>query len=299
MQRIIITGGSGYIGRKIIGVLKDSYEIVILSRRPEKHHLDGAKVVAWDGKTANGWGNLADGAFAIINLAGANIGAWLWTKSYKTQITESRINAGHAVVEAIRAARTKPKALVQASGVGYYGHAPDPVTEHSNGGSDFLAKVCREWEKSTAEVEAMGVRRVVTRFAVVIDPKEGALRRMLLPFYLFVGGPVGGGKQPFPWIHPVDITGAIRYLLENEQISGVFNLVAPRVVTNGEFARALGKAVSRPSFMPTPGLALKLGLGEMSSLVLQGQNAKSDKLRDAGYTFKFEDAESALADLMR
>lgn len=299
MQRVIITGGSGYLGRQLIANLKDSYEIIVLSRRPERHRLEGAQVAAWDGRSANGWGHWADGAFAIVNLAGANIGAQLWTKSRKAEILESRLNAGRAVVEAVRAAQIKPKVVVQSSGIGYYGSAPQPVAEDSPAGSDFLAEVCKAWEASTAEVEAMGVRRAVTRSAVVIDPKEGALARMLLPFRFFVGGPLGGGKQPFPWIHPADEIGAVRFLMENERASGAFNLIAPQAVTNAQFARALGKAIHRPSLMPAPGFALKLALGEMSIVVLEGQNARSDKLRAAGYKFKFEDVESALRDLLK
>nr|MBI2905156.1 DUF1731 domain-containing protein [Chloroflexota bacterium] len=164
---------------------------------------------------------------------------------------------------------------------------------------DFLAEVCKKWEAATAEVESLGVRRVVTRTGIVIDPAEGALARMVIPFKLFAGGPLGSGKQPFPWIHPADEVGAMRFLMENENARGAFNLAAPNVVTNAEFGRALGKVLGRPAFMPAPGFALKLVLGEMSVVVLEGQNAKADKLLAAGYKFKFPQVEGALQDLIK
>lgn len=298
-QRLIITGGSGYIGRKLVSNLKDDYEIVVLSRNPLRHAVPGAQVVGWDGKTAQGWGQLADGAFAIINLAGENIGAKLWTRPRKDAILKSRLDAGRAVVEAVRAAAVKPRVLIQSSGIGYYGNAPQPVTEESPAGHDFPAGVCKAWEACTAEVEALGVRRVVTRTAVLIDPKGDALRRMLIPFMLFVGGPLGDGKQYFPWIHPADDIAAVRFLMENENARGAYNVIAPGSTTNAEFARALGRVLRRPSFMPAPAFALRLVLGELSAIVLEGQNAKADKLLAAGYEFKFPEAEGALRDLIR
>lgn len=298
MQRILITGGSGYIGRQLVDTLKDNYEVVVLSRTPEKHAIPGARLAGWDGRSAQGWGQLADGALAILNLAGENIGAKLWTAAHKKASLESRVNAGKAVTEAVRAAGVKPRVLVQASAVGFYGHAPQPVDESSPPGGDFLAGVCVQWEASSAEVEKMGVRRVVIRTGVVIDPAGGALQRMILPFRLFAGGPLGDGNQPFPWIHPHDEIGAIRFLMENERCQGVYNLTAPQVVTNAELARALGKVLHRPSFMPAPAFAIRWVLGEMSMIVLEGQNARSDKLQAAGYRFRFPEVESALRDLL-
>ncbi len=298
-MRVIIAGGSGYIGRRLADTLKEDYEVVILSRNPQKHPMPDAQVVGWDGKTAQGWGELADGAFAIVNLAGENIGAKLWSAAHKAACLNSRLDAGKAVVEAVRSAGVKPKVLVQASAVGYYGNAPQPVDEQTAPGNDFLADVCKKWEAATAEVESLGVRRVVTRTGIVIDPAEGALARMIIPFKLFAGGPLGSGKQPFPWIHPADEMGAMRFLMENENAHGAFNLAAPNVLTNAEFGRALGKVMGRPAFMPAPGFALKLVLGEMSVVVLEGQNTKADKLLAAGYNFKFPEAEGALQDLIK
>ncbi len=300
-MRVIITGGAGYLGRQLVNALKDKYEIIVLSRSPasRKQPLAGAQVVGWDSQTSQGWAQFADGAFAIINLAGENIGVKSWTAAQKQSILNSRVNAGKAVMEAVRAAAAKPKVLIQASAVGFYGNAPQPVDENSPPGNDFLANVCVQWEASTAEAETLGVRRVVTRTGVVIDPQAGALQRMLIPFKLFAGGPLGSGQQPFPWIHPADEIGATRFLLENETCRGVYNLTAPNLVTSAEFGRALGKVLGRPSFMPAPAFALKLVLGEMSMIILEGQNAKSNKLQAAGYKFKFADVESALRDLLK
>lgn len=299
MQRVIITGGSGYIGRHLVQTLKDSYEVVVLSRAPERHRVPGATLVGWDGKTAQGWGQLADGAYAIINLAGENIGAQLWTPARKEAVLGSRLSAGKAVVEAARAAAVRPKVVIQQSGIGYYGNAPQPVAEEAPPGNDFAARVCVQWEASTADLEAMGVRRIVTRTAVLIDPNGPALGRLMIPFKLFAGGPLGDGKQPFPWIHPADAIAAYRFFMENENTSGTYNVIAPNAVTNAEFARVLGKVMSRPSWMPAPAFALRLVLGELSIVVLEGQNARAEKLLSAGFKFKFPEAESALRDLLR
>lgn len=298
-MRILITGGSGFIGRKLIENLKSDYEIVILSRQPQKQKVDGAQVVEWDGKTDHGWGHLADGAYAIINLAGENIGGSYWSPSQKGAIKDSRTQAGRAVMYAISAAKAKPKVLIQASAVGYYGNAPQPIDETAPNGDDFLAEVCQAWEESTKDAEQFGVRRVVIRTGVVIDPQGDALKKMMIPFYFFAGGPLGSGKQYFPWIHPADEIGAIRFLLENKSARGVYNLMAPTPMTNKEFARTLGKVMWRPSFMPAPSFALKIILGEMSMIVLEGQNARPKRLLEAGYKFKFEEAESALRNLLK
>jgi len=297
-MKVIIAGGSGYLGRRLVEALKGNYEPVILSRTPERHTFPGAQMVGWDARTASGWGSLADGAHAIINLTGEDLAARPWTKSQKAEIMNSRINAGRAIVEAVRAASVKPKVLLQSSAVGYYGNAPMPVDEKSPPGHDFLAEVCKAWEASTAEVEAMGVRRVVFRTGIILDPNARALQRMIVPFKLFVGGPLGSGRQAFPWIHPDDEIGAILFLLENESARGPYNLTGPQPLTNAEFARTLGKVMRRPAFMPAPAPVIRLVFGEMSVVVLEGQSAVPARLKGAGYTFKFPTAEAALRDLL-
>lgn len=307
-MRVIITGGTGQIGRPLIAdLLKQGYEVVVLSRSPGV--VEGlpkdVKIEGWDARTAKGWGHLADGAGAIINLAGENIAGEgflpaRWTDERKKRILDSRVNAGKAVTEAVEQAAQKPGVVIQASAVGYYGpRGSEEITEDSPPGDDFLAKVCLDWEASTAPVEKMGVRRAIIRTGLPLSFTEGALARMALPFKLFAGGPLGSGKQYFPWIHPADETGAIRFLVENTHTSGAFNLTAPNPLTNAEFSRVLGKVMGRPSLIPTPAFAFEMAFGEVASLVLTGQRALPKHLLDAGYKFQYTDAETALRDLYR
>lgn len=306
-MRVIITGGTGQIGRALVQeLIFGGYEVVVLSRRPAQ--VSGlpprVEVAAWDGRTAQGWGHLADGALAIVNLAGENLaGAGFlparWTAERKQLIRESRLNAGRAVVEAVAQAQLKPRVVVQASGIGHYGNRGDEVlTEAAAPGADFLARLTVEWEASTAGVTAAGVRHVSIRSGVVLSPTEGALARLLLPYRFFVGGPFGSGRQWLAWIHPADEVAAIRFLIEHPQASGPFNLCAPQPLTNAEFGRVLGRVLGRPSWLPVPAFALRLALGEVASTVLEGQRAIPQKLLDLGFRFRFPDAESALRDLL-
>jgi uncharacterized protein (TIGR01777 family) len=307
-MRLIITGGTGLIGRALASNLAaDGHEAILLSRAPERAHglPPGVRAERWDGRTAQGWGPLADGASAIVNLAGASLsGEGLfpkrWTGARKRLIRDSRLNAGRAVVEAVTQARQKPRVVIQASGIGVYGaHGDEEVAEGAATGRDFLAGfAAREWEPSTASVEEMGVRRAVVRSAVVLSRHDGALRPMLLQFRLFAGGPIGSGRQWLSWIHPKDEAAAIRFLIENPAASGPFNLVAPRPATNAEFARTLGRAMRRPSWLPIPGFAMKLAFGEVADLLLTGQRGVPRRLLELGYRFLFPDLEGALRDIL-
>jgi hypothetical protein len=307
-MRVIITGGTGLIGRALANHLaKGGHEVVVLSRNPNKTSglPAGARVVQWDARSADGWGQLADGAGAIVNLAGASIaGEGLlpsrWTSQRKRAIVESRLNAGRAVVEAIRAATVKPDVLIQSSAVGYYGTSNEATfTEDSPAGNDFLADTCKQWEASTAAVESLGVRRPVIRTGVVLTTKGGVLPSLSLPYKLFAGGPVGSGRQPLPWIHIDDEVDAIRYLIETPTARGPFNLTTPNPVTNAEFGRVLGKVLGRPHYLPAPGFAFKLAFGETAMLVLEGQRVLPKKLLEAGYSFRFTEVEPALRDIFQ
>lgn len=308
-MRVIIAGGSGLIGRALTANLTaDGHEVLILSRTPERLSglPAGARAVAWDTHTADGWGPLADGADALVNLAGANLAGERffpsrWTAERKRLIRDSRLNAGRAIVQAVEQATRKPGVVVQASGVGYYGpHGDEIVTEETPPGSDYLARFAAEdWEPSTAPVEALGVRRAIARSAGVLDPNEGALWRLLLPFRLFVGGPMGSGKQWFPWIHIDDEARALRFLIDHPQASGPFNLTAPYPLTNAGFAKVLGQVLGRPSWLPVPGFALKLAFGKVTGVLLEGQRAVPKRLQELGFEFRFPTAEAALKDLLR
>ncbi len=305
-KRIIITGGAGLLGRALTdGFLKSGYAVVWLSRNPDrvKKVPRGARVEKWDAQTAQDWGSLANGAYAIVNLAGTSIGIppIPWTASRKTKIRESRVNAGRAVVEAIRAAPEKPYVLVQQSAVGYYGpHGDEIIAENESAGKDFLSQVAVEWEASTAEVGSLGVRRVVTRTGLPLTFQGGVLPWLALPFRFFAGGPIGSGKQWVPWIHIADEIGAMKFLMENESARGAYNLAAPNPVTNTDFSRALGRAMKRPSWFPVPGFVMTLALGELAELLLLGgQRQVPQRLLEAGYKFQFTDAERALRDLLK
>ncbi len=313
-MRVIITGGSGLIGRALVAELAaNQHEVVILSRSPDKvkNLPSGARAERWDGRTAQGWGHLADGADAIVNLAGESIAggesipgimfSGRWTLARKRAILESRQHAGRAVVEAVKAASKKPSVVIQASAVGYYGSCGNvELTEDSPHGDDFQAHVCVDWEKSTQAVEAIGVRRVATRSSVVLSKQGGVLPLFALPFRLFAGGPLGDGRQWFPWIHTDDEVGAIRFLMENASARGVYNLCAPNPLTNFEFGKALGTVLRRPWIMPAPAFALRLALGEIAdALLLTSQRQVPRRLLAAGYTFKYPQAEEALRDLLK
>lgn len=303
-MHVIVTGGTGLIGSALVRSLaQDGHRVTVLSRSPGRHQNgfgENVQVVGWDARTAEGWGSLADGADAIVNLAGSGISDGRWTEARKRTITESRINAGRAVMQAIQEASRKPNVLIQASAVGYYGPGGDRIiTEDSSPGNDFLACLCFEWESSTAGARQLGVRRPVLRTGIVLSSKGGALPKMRLPFQFFIGGPLGSGKQYFPWIHIDDEVRAIRYLLEYEEADGPYNLAAPNPPTNAEFSRALGKAMGRPALMPVPGFALKLLFGEMSTVLLDGQRAVPQRLQSAGFDFAHVDAVAALQDILR
>ena len=306
-MRVIITGGTGLIGSALAkNLAADGHEVISLSRNPANHTFpQGVRGVEWDSKTAVGWGHLADGADAIVNLAGAPIaGTGLfpsrWTEERKRRIRQSRIDAGTAVTEAVAAATNKPKLIVQSSGIDYYGNVPSDkvITETSPHGRGFLADVTVDWENSTAEVEAMGVRRVIIRTGIVLSMESGALPITVLPFKFFAGGPLGSGEQWWPWIHLDDEVRAIRFLLEDDSASGPYNLCTPHPLKNKDFAKKIGQVMNRPAFFPTPAFALKLGLGEIAAIVLDGRRAIPQKLQSAEFEFKFPTAEAALRDIL-
>jgi uncharacterized protein len=298
---VLITGGSGLIGRALVEELaRAGSEVIVLSRRPDRVAglPAGVQVLQWDGRSSQGWASLVERADAIVNLAGENIGSKRWTGERKRLILESRLSAGHAVVDAVKASSRKPGVVIQSSGVGYYGPQGDEqIIEDSPPGHDFLARVAVDWEASTAGVEDVGVRRVIIRTGVVLSVRGGALTRMLLPFRLFVGGRLGNGRQWLPWIHIADEVAAIRFLIESGTAKGPFNLTAPVSVTNADFSRALGRQLKRPSLVPTPGTALRVLFGEMSTVILDGQRAAPRRLAEAGFRFRFSELDAALSDL--
>jgi uncharacterized protein (TIGR01777 family) len=302
-MRVVIPGGGGMLGRRLAAdLVGDGHEVILLSRAPDRVGAlpSRVKVQRWDGRTADGWGQLVDGAAAVINLAGENLGKSRWTDERKREIVTSRTNPGSAVVAAVKAATAKPALVVQASAVGYYGPRGDEkLTEDDGPGRDFGAQVCVQWEAATAEVEALGVRRAVIRTGVVLMPESIALRRMMMPYRFFAGGPLGSGRQWFSWIHIADYVAGIRFLMDHADASGIFNLSAPEPLTNAAFGKELGRAMGRPSWIPVPAVAVRLVFGEMSSVVLEGQRVVPSRLMESGFGFRFPEAGAALKDVLK
>lgn len=306
-MKVLITGGSGLIGKALTHSLtKDGHEAIILSRNPEKviSLPDGASAAAWDGKTSIGWGALINQVDAVVNLAGANLAGespltMRWTKKRKEVLFGSRVNAGRAVAAAIEAAESRPGVLVQASAIGYYGPLGDElVTENNQPGTDFLAELCKSWEESSQTVENLGVRRVIIRTGVVLDAKAGAFPLFKLPFDLFGGGPFGDGRQYMSWIHIDDQVRAIRFLIENQDSNGAFNLTAPNPHTNKDFGGILGKIIGKPSFIPKPAFLMRPLLGEVSTVLFDGQRVVPAGLEAAGFMFRYPELEPALRQIL-
>jgi hypothetical protein len=309
-KKIIIAGGSGFIGTKLAEKFENcGYEVVILTRTPKNPRANSSiRFVGWDGKTPGDWFSEIEDSQAVLNLAGKSIaGETLpgilfgrWTQKYKQEILQSRVSSGNVLAEAVLSARKKPQVFIQASGIGFYGtSSATPLDEESPPGSDFLASVSLDWEDSSRGVTVVGIRHAVIRSGVVLDPGGGILPLVALPIRLFLGGRLGNGRQPFPWIHIEDEIAAIQFLIEDKSCNGAFNLVAPGIASNAEFGKILAAVLRRPFYLPVPAFLLKLLLGEKSILVLAGQQAVPRKLLDAGFTFHHPQAESALKDLYR
>ncbi|HEV8240240.1 MAG TPA: TIGR01777 family oxidoreductase [Thermoanaerobaculia bacterium] len=299
-MRVLLIGGSGLIGSALAeSLVKDSHEAVVLSRSPARQELRrGVTAVAWDGRTLGPWVEELSRVDGVVNLAGESIFG-RWTAAKKARIRASRVDTSRLVAEAFAAVKRRPLVLVQGSAVGYYGDTGDAVVEESAPpGDDFLAGVCREWEAASAPVEALGVRRPIVRTGIVFARGGGALKPLQLAFRAFAGGPLGDGRQWMPWIHQADEVGAIRFLLESPAATGPFNLVAPEAARNAEVARALGKALRRPSWLPAPKLGVRLLLGELGETMLAGQHALPARLLALGFRFRFAALDAALADLL-
>jgi len=302
-MNIIVAGGSGMIGQSLTEVLRrDGHQVYVLSRNPHAVVLPpGVEAVGWDGKTSQGWEALVEEANAIINLAGANIGERPWTNERKRMIRTSRTEPGAAIVSAVQKSVRKPAVVFQMAGVGYYGPRGDEILdEASSRGDDFLAGVGIDWENSTRPLVEMGVRRVIMRAGVVLSPKKGGvLDPFLLQYRLFAGGPLGSGRQWISWIHIRDLISAFQFLLEQEDASDVFNASSPEPVTNATFGRTLAKVMRRPYWLPVPALALKVILGEMSTIVLTGQRVLPKRLLKMGFQFQYPELRRALEEILR
>jgi len=309
-MKVIIAGGTGFLGRALTAsLLADGQDVVVLTRVDVARSSDAAgsgevarrlqpsAVVVWTPNGETGpWAGEIDGADAVVNLAGESIGDRRWTSARKRRILESRLEATASLAKAIRGARRPPAVFVSASAVGYYGPLDDrKAPETTPAGSDFLARVCAEWEDRARRAGSDRTRVVLIRSGLVLERDGGALPRMLPPFWFGAGGKVGSGRQYWPWIHRGDWVSLVRWTLATPAVSGPVNAVGPNPVTNEEFARTLGRVLHRPAFMPAPAFALRLLLGEMADgLLLSGQRAVPAVAERLGFRFKYERLEDAL-----
>ena len=301
-MKIILIGGSGLIGRAFARELVDyHHEVWILSRNPGGiTNEPGVNIRYWDGRSTDGWLDLVEKVDGLVNLVGESIGTRLWTITRKRQLLESRLTAGKVMVDAFNAVAKRPSVLVQASAIGFYGPGDNHAfTEDSPHGHDFLGDMAFLWENSTRQVEDLGVRRVIIRTGLVLDRHEGILQQFLLQARLFAGGPLGSGRQMISWIHIQDHVRAMRFLLEQADASGAYNLTSPNPVSNADFSRELARSIHRPYWFRVPGILLRLVLGEMSTLVLDGQVVLPQRLLVAGFTFTFPGLSEAMKDLFQ
>lgn len=300
-MQVVIAGGSGFLGRKLTKRFADAgHEVVTLTRRP-LNSAPRAKfnAIQWnpDGVGA-GLEKHLDGVDAVVNLAGENIGDKRWTAARKTALRSSRVLSTRTLVRAIKSCATPPRVFVSASAVGYYGARGDEaITETTGPGSDFLAKLCVEWEQEAHAAKSHATRVVIPRSGLVLDGKEGALAKMLLPFKLGLGARLGSGDQYMAWIHIDDWTTMIDWLISEERASGAFNATAPEPVTNREFTRTLGRVLGRPAFFVAPAFVLQTALGELASALLTGQRVLPACAEQHGFHFSYPTLEPALRSL--
>jgi uncharacterized protein (TIGR01777 family) len=304
MKKIIITGATGSIGKKLVQELTArGDEVFIFTRNPEttkKKIVNASKCVKWDYEHPDAWMDVLNAVDAVVHLAGANLGGKRWNAEYKKLAYDSRIISTRNLVEAIKQSEKKPTVFICSSAVGIYGNRYDEVLdEDSSLGNDFMADICKDWEKEAQKVEQYGVRRVSIRTGLVMQIDEGVLKKMLLPFKLFIGGPLGSWRQWFPWIHIDDIVGIYLYAIDSENISGAVNAASPGIVTMREFAKSLGNVLRRPSLFPVPKLAMKIVAGEVAEYAVMSQRTSVEKIIKAGYKFKFENLEASLKDILK
>jgi uncharacterized protein (TIGR01777 family) len=296
MSRVVIAGGTGFLGQALVRALSaDGHQPLVLSAATPP-----ASRAVWtpDGTAAGDWAAAIDGADAVVNLAGESIAGRRWSPAHKQRILDSRVLAARSLAAAVAAAASPPRVFISGSAVGYYGpRGAEPITEDEPAGADFLARVCAAWEAEALRA-ADRTRVVRLRTGLVLARHGGALPPMLPPFWFGVGGRVGSGRQYWPWIHQRDWVDLVRFLIRKDALSGPVNATAPEPVTNAAFARALGRAMRRPSFMPAPGFALELLLGEMAGpLLLSGQRAVPAKAQSSGFRYTFPDLGGALREL--
>ena len=300
MERVIISGGSGMIGKKLTTKLKAAgYRVSIISRNTSKSLKqvpNADEHIIW--ANDDNFFNHFEDCFAVINLAGASVADGRWTKSNRRIIYDSRIDATNHLVKAINKAKNKPKIFLSASGIDYYGETKTDTFEDSPNGTGFLAEVCRDWENAASKVDK-SVRLVIARIGIVLDDKGGALSKMVPQYMMFAGGPLGSGKQWMPFIHIDDLISIFLFSLENNKVQGAINCVATQPVTMREFSTILGNVLQRPSIFPVPSIILRIVLGSAADIVLKGHKVYPKKLMEYGFHYKYDNLEFAFRNLLK
>jgi uncharacterized protein len=327
-RRVIVTGATGLIGKAVCKDLKaNGYQVVVFSRDPQKARgavPGAADYLAWQPAESGSWASTIDGAYGVIHLAGASLFGKRWTAEYKRDIIASREIGTRGLVSAMAQAQNKPQVFISSSAVGYYGPSGDQkLDESAPPGNDFLAQVCQVWEREAKKAEDLGIRTVMVRTGVVIGvgegrlpfpidlrgaslarpgiilkTEEGAFPLLMMPFRFFVGGPILPGTQWFAWVHLDDLVGLMMLALENEQARGPINGTAPEPQTNRDFAKTLGRVMGRPAWLPVPGFAMKLLLGEMADMITTGQRVIPKRAQDLGYQFKYPTSAQAIRQIL-
>lgn len=326
-KRVVVTGATGVIGKAVCKeLIAKGYQVVVFSRDPQKARgvvPGAAEYVAWQPSESGAWASAIDGAYGVIHLAGASLFGQRWTAEYKREIVDSRVIGTRGIVKAIAAAKQRPQVLISGSAVGYYGpRGAQPVDEQGTSGADFLASVCVQWEREAQPAADLGVRTVIFRSGVVLGgdgkmglpidlagaslmrpgvvlrTEDGAFPLLVMPFYFFAGGPILPGTQWFAWIHLADTVGLLMLALEDERVQGPLNATAPEPQTNRDFAKAIGRVMGRPAWVPVPGFAMKLLLGEMADMITTGQRVIPQKAEELGYQFKYPTSERAIRQIL-
>jgi uncharacterized protein len=302
-MKVLVTGATGLVGTALVESLRgDGHDVCRLLRRKDEdeQHAKQQCDLDWEPQSI-AFGEAAQNADAVVNLAGASIADGRWTDDRKELLRGSRMGTTRALVAAIEKMSPRPKVLVSASAIGYYGARGDEVlTEESASRADFLSQLAEEWEAEALRASALGVRVVLPRFGVILAKQGGALPKMMLPFKIGAGGKLGSGKQWISWVALEDVVRVIRFAIENDAVRGAINLTAPQPVTNAEFTKVLARAMHRPAFFTVPPFALRIMLGEMAdALLLTGQRVLPQALENYGYQFQYRDLKSALAAILK
>jgi uncharacterized protein (TIGR01777 family) len=296
-MHVLITGGTGFIGSYLVNaLLKRGDTVAIVTRSSRSSSTKGIKFIGWNDNLVDEM-EMCD---AVVNLAGSNLFDDRWNDQVKKEIISSRVDATRKMVDAINQAKSKPSVFLSGSAIGYYGSKGDQIlTEESPPADDFLAMVCVKWEEEAHKLNSPGVRLVIPRIGIVKQKDDGALKKMLLPFKLFGGGPIGSGDQYYPWIHMDDVVGSLLFAIDNEKVTGPINITAPQPVTMSVFAKTLGEVLSRPSWFPVPEFVLRVAVGEAAASIVSSHRVIPQKLQELGYTFRFPELKPALKDILK